>query len=105
VLATATRTETNQIEDRDAGCTAGARQWLCVCCLSCVGHKDFCCRKPQTTMRRLISISLALLAVAQVAVGLPLFIVTSGKPKCVVVEAPKETVLQVFYEAPGRNNL
>ena len=38
-----------------------------------------------------------------VAHGLPQFIVSSGKAKCVSVEVPRETMVKIHYEAPGTN--
>jgi len=47
------------------------------------------------------SIILLLGFLAHVCSGLPLFLVMSGRGKCVVLEAAEDTTLKVLYEAPG----
>jgi hypothetical protein len=44
---------------------------------------------------------LLLLLIVHDVTALPTLLVDSGKPKCVTVEGPRDTVLRVQYEAPG----
>lgn len=42
-----------------------------------------------------------LLSLLYVTNAFPTLLVDSGKPKCVTVEGPRDTVIRVQYEAPG----
>lgn len=56
-------------------------------------------------MMRARSLATVCLGVAllHIVSGLPKIVVTSGRPKCVNVQAAQQTVLRIHYEAPGTN--
>jgi len=61
-------------------------------------------RRSRRMTIRLLPYCSAILLLAfllQISSALPLFLVMSGRGKCVTVEAAAETSLKVNYEAPG----
>jgi hypothetical protein len=54
-----------------------------------------------TTQRPTSLLLLLALIFAQTVTGLPYFYVTSGRPKCVTAEIPKNTYVKIHFDAPG----
>jgi hypothetical protein len=53
---------------------------------------------------RMMAVGVCLTGGILVTTALPTLLVDSGQPKCITVEAPQDTIIQVNYEAPGTYN-